>query len=104
MQSMRYLLVAIAFAGSSLAMAQLRTIPLQAKAGEMRHVQETLIEIDGKPQRLSPGAQIRDPDNRLVLPVSLSDKATVKYTLDAAGRVHRVWLLTPREKAALPKK
>ena len=38
------------------AAAQLRTIPADAKLGEIRHVQEMLVELDGKPQRLAPGA------------------------------------------------
>jgi hypothetical protein len=80
------------------ALAQLRTIPQEAKRGELRHVQDMLVEIDGKRQRLSPGAQIRDPDNRLVLPVSLSEKSQVKYLLDASGLVHRVWILSAKEK------
>jgi hypothetical protein len=97
---MRHSLLAALLAGvSCLAMAQLRSIPPGAKTGELRHVQDMLVELDGKPQRLAPGAQIRDPDNRLVLPVSLARKATVKYMLDGAGMVHRVWLLTPQEKA-----
>jgi hypothetical protein len=80
------------------AAAQLRTIPQDAKRGEIRHVYDMLVEIDGKQQRLSPGAQIRDADNRLVLPVSLSEKSEVKYLLDTSGLVHRVWILSAKEK------
>ena len=49
--------VALLFANP--AAAQLRTIPADAKVGQIRHVNEMLVELDGKPQRLSPGAQIR---------------------------------------------
>jgi hypothetical protein len=80
------------------AAAQLRTIPQEAKRGEIRHLQDMLVEIDGKPQRLSPGAQIRDAHNRLVLPVSLTGKSEVKYLLDRSGMVHRVWILSAKEK------
>jgi hypothetical protein len=80
------------------AAAQLRTIPQEAKRGEIRHLQDMLVEIDGKQQRLSPGAQIRDVNNRLVLPVSLSEKSEVKYLLDTSGLVHRVWILSAKEK------
>jgi hypothetical protein len=80
------------------ATAQLRTIPQDAKRGEIRHVHDMLVEIDGTQQRLSPGAQIRDVNNRLVLPVSLSEKSEVKYQLDARGLVHRVWILSAKEK------
>ena len=85
------------------AAAQLRTIPDGAKLGQLRHVHDMAIELDGKPQRLSAGAQIRDPDNRLVLPASLTEKTLVGYTLDSSGQVHRVWILSPRERAMLPK-
>jgi hypothetical protein len=95
---MRLWLLAAALLANPAA-AQLRTIPADARLGEIRHVQEMLVELDGKPQRLAPGAQIRDADNRLMLPVSLSDKQSVKYLLDAQGLVHRVWLLTAEERA-----
>ncbi len=85
------------------ATAQLRTIPADAKLGEIRHVNAMLVELDGKPVQLSPGAQIRDPDNRLMLPVSLSGKQSVKYLLDAQGMVHRIWVLTAQERARAEK-
>lgn len=100
---MRRLFVILAIAGfAAAATAQLRTIPKEATLGEIRHLEAMRVEIDGKPRQLSPGAQIRDPDNRLVLPISLSEKSKVKYMLDGSGMVHRVWILSPREKAALP--
>jgi hypothetical protein len=99
---MRLWIVAAALLANPAA-AQLRTIPSDAKLGEIRHVQEMSVELDGKPQRLSPGAQIRDPDNRLMLPVSLSEKQTVKYLLDAQGMVHRIWVLTAEELARAEK-
>ena len=85
------------------AAAQLRTIPSDAKLGEIRHLQEMLVELDGKPQRLAPGAQIRDADNRLLLPVSLTEKQSVKYLVDAQGMVHRIWVLTAEERARAEK-
>ena len=95
------LLVLLSFAAA--AGAQLRTIPADAKVGEIRHLQEMQIEIDGKPQRLSPGAQIRDTDNRLVLPVSLTEKHLMRYLVDAQGLVHRVWILSTQERAQAEK-
>jgi hypothetical protein len=81
------------------AAAQLRTIPQEAQRGEIRHLQGMLVEINGKEERLSPGAQIRDPDNRLLVPGSLPEKSDVKYLFDGAGMVHRVWILSAPEKA-----
>jgi hypothetical protein len=88
---------------STAAWAQLRTIPKEAKLGQMRHLQETVVELDGKPVLLAPGAQIRDPDNRLVVPATLVEKQPVGYLVDGTGQVHRVWVLSAREKAMLPK-
>jgi hypothetical protein len=98
--AMSRFLVLLAFAGlSSAATAQLRTIPQEAQRGELRYLQGMLVEINGKEERLSPGAQIRDTDNRLRVPSSLPEKSDVKYLFDGAGMVHRVWILSPPEKA-----
>ena len=94
----RLLLGAIAAAAvATSASAQLRSIPDDAKRGAMRHLQERAVEVDGKPQRLSPGAQIRDPDNRLVLPASVAPGTIVKYRVDDSGMIRQVWILSPRE-------
>jgi len=84
------------------ASAQLRTIPKEALLGELRHLEAMVVEIDGKPRSLSPGAQVRDPDNRLVIPASLMEKSKVRYLVDHQGQVHRVWILSEAEKARLP--
>jgi hypothetical protein len=83
--------------------AQLRTIPDAAKRGEMRHLQEMIVAINGQQQRLAPGAQIRDATNRIIVPAAVPAGSLVKYLLNDAGQVHRVWILTPQE-AAQPDK
>ena len=100
---MRALAFLVLLCCTPIASAQLRTIPKEAVLGELRHLEAMVVEIDGKPRSLSPGAQVRDPDNRLVTPATLVEKAPVGYMLDATGQVHRVWILSPREKALLPK-
>ena len=91
------LLVACALCGGAL--AQLRSIPQEAKRGEMRHLQAMTVEIDGKPQRLAPGAQIRDVANRIVVPTSLPKATPVRYLTNAEGHVRQVWILSPEEAA-----
>ena len=86
------------------ALAQVRQIPDSAKRGNIVHIQETVVEIDGEPLRLSAGAQIRSRDNLFIVPMSLPRGAPVKYTLDGSGQLHRVWVLTPEETAAPDKK
>ena len=81
------------------AQAQLRSIPEDAKRGEMRHLQETVVELNGSAVRLSPSAQIRDQSNRIVMPSSLAQPVLVKYLADPQGQPVRVWILTPTEAA-----
>ncbi|HKU46080.1 MAG TPA: hypothetical protein VJQ58_04300 [Burkholderiales bacterium] len=100
---MRALAFVVLFILGGTASAQLRTVPPEAKRGTLSHVQDMLIEVDGKPGRLSPGAQIRDTANRLVLPVALPPKSDTKYLLDEAGNVHRVWILSAQESAQADK-
>jgi hypothetical protein len=91
------LLIALLAGFATLASAQLRTVPADAKDGKIQHVQDMIVAIDGVQKRLAPGAQIRDASNRLVLPVALPAGAAVKYLLDADGMVRQVWILSPQE-------
>src|SRR2546423_7929107 len=77
--------------------AQVREIPGDAKRGEIRHVENMMVQIDGTRQRLAPGAQIRDTANRVVVPTALPSGAQVKYLLNEEGMVRQVWILTPEE-------
>jgi|SRR5688572_8850813 hypothetical protein len=102
---MRPLLAALLILLSTAAAAQqqfLRAIPADAKRGIMTHVHDTIVQIDGKNARLSQGAQIRGQMNSIVLPTALPPKSLVRFQLDQAGHVHRVWILTPQEAAAKP--
>jgi hypothetical protein len=88
----------LCFAAAS-AQAQLRTIPGEAKGGAIRHMQETIVLIDGVQMRLAPGVQIRDEWNRLMVPTALPPGAKVRYLLDSEGQVRQVWILSPQEAA-----
>ena len=89
--------IALLLLAASLAGAQVRSIPQDAKVGEIRHLQDMLVEIDGAPQQLAPGAQIRDESNRIIMPTAIPPGTLVKYLVDAAGQIQRVWILTPEE-------
>ena len=93
----RLLAAAVAVLFAAAVHAQPRALPAQAKAGKMRHVQESIVQIDGKLARLAPGAQIRDAHNRILVPTALPADSLVKYTLNAEGQVSAVWLLAPQE-------
>jgi hypothetical protein len=95
---MRGLLVLLALGVfSTAATAQLRTIPKEARLGVMRHLQGMDVEIDGKPQRLAPGAQIRSLQNRIIMPNAIPAGIVVKYVFDSAGQVRNVWIVTEEE-------
>ena len=101
---LRILILAMGLAASLAAMAQGRPIPPEARRGQFEHVQETTIRMSGKAMRLASGAQIRDPSNRIVQPTAVPPRVLVKYTLDADGYVHRVWILTQQEAAQRDKR
>ena len=86
------------------AIGQLRQIPDSAKRGNIVHIQGSIVEVDGRQMQLSAGAQIRSRDNLFIVPMSLPPGAPVKYVLDGAGQIRRVWVLTPEEAAAPDKK
>jgi len=89
--------IALLLLATSLASAQVRSIPEDAKVGQIRHLQDMLVEIDGAQQQLAPGAQIRDESNRIIVPTAIPPGTLVKYLFDAAGQVQKVWILTPEE-------
>jgi hypothetical protein len=59
-----------------------------------------LITVDGRQDRLSPGARVHDRNNMLVLSGALAGKTLYTvYRRDGAGLVHEVWLLNEEEYA-----
>ena len=78
---------------------QLRTIPADARRGQMWHVQDMIVQIDDRRVLLSQGAQNRNASNMVVVPTALPPGSVVKYQMNEAGQVHRVWILTPQEAA-----
>jgi hypothetical protein len=105
---LRILILAIGLAASVQAVAQVRSIPADARRGLLTHIEGTAINLrpepflfffgsGGKTMQLSSGAQIRDPSNLIIQPAQVPPRSLVKYTLDEAGYVHRVWILTQQE-------
>jgi hypothetical protein len=79
-----------------------RPFPPQAKRGSFSSADYPTVVIDGKPRTLSAGAQIRNVDNLIVMPDSLSVRgAVINYTEGEQGDVERIWMLT-REEADKP--
>jgi hypothetical protein len=80
-----------------------RNFTNQALRGEVAFGQPPEVLLNGKPARLAPGARIRDPNNLVLMPVTLAGrKAVVNYTSDLEGGLLDVWILTPQEAAKKP--
>ena len=94
----RALVFLLGIATSAGVEAQLRSLPAQAKRGEMQHLEDMYVAMNGKRMRLAPGAQIRDESNLIVVPAAVRRAVLVKYTVDAQGDVFRVWILSRQEK------
>ena len=75
-----------------------RNFPPAALRGELVVTTPPVITLDGKPDRLSPGARIRDTHNMLVMSGTLvNQKVVVNYLREGAGNVHEVWILNSEE-------
>lgn len=86
-------------ATGAFAQTVMRDAPKDVKPG-MIAVSATppLITVDGKEDRLSPGARVRDRNNMLVLSGALAGKTLYTvYRRDGSGLVHEVWLLNEQE-------
>ena len=77
-----------------------RTFPESALRGKLVVTLPPHVTLDGKADRLSPGARIHDTGNLVVLSGSLVNQALiVNYVRDGHGLIHEVWILTPQEAA-----
>jgi len=75
-----------------------RQFPAAAKRGTLEVTQPPNILINGRPERLSPGARIKNSHNMIVLSGSLTGQPVlVNYLRDPQGQIHEVWLLNPAE-------
>ena len=71
--------------------------------GELVLTQPPEALLNGKSVRLAPGARIRNASNMIQLSGALlGQKLAINYTLDAAGDLRDVWILTAAEHAAKP--
>jgi hypothetical protein len=78
-----------------------RTLPGETRKGVLTQPKFGQVTIDGKPLQLSPGAQIRNELNMIVMPSMVQGPVKVRYMVDLAGFVYRIWILSATE-ASLP--
>ncbi len=77
-----------------------RTFPESALRGKLVVLLPPQVTLDGKPDRLSPGARIHDTGNLLVMSGGLVNRElVVNFVRDGHGLIHEVWILTPQEAA-----
>ncbi|ATE58657.1 hypothetical protein CCZ27_00600 [Thauera sinica] len=74
--------------------------PPEAKKMKMVFAGNGAVAVGDKAMKLSPGALIRDAENRLVLQGAVRGEYQVRAIVDMYGQVGRVWILTPEEIAA----
>ncbi|MFT4171582.1 MAG: hypothetical protein QM639_03405 [Rhodocyclaceae bacterium] len=82
------------------AQARIYPFPADAPKAELRVVGNGQVTLNGKLYNLSPAAQIRDPDDRLLLTQSMQGKYIVRVKIDGLGNVVRAWVLSPEEAKA----
>ena len=101
------------FRATLLALASLLALPALAQTDEVPSVRNfpkaalravlvvrspPEISLNGKADRLSPGARIRNINNNYVPSGNLlGQEMLVNYTRDTGGQVHEVWILSPEE-------
>ncbi|MEY4139971.1 MAG: hypothetical protein RLZZ371_2153 [Pseudomonadota bacterium] len=93
------LLTLVTLAPEPLAAQELvRQFPAAARRGTLEVTQPPNILINGQPERLSPGARIKNSNNMIVLSGNLvGQPVLVNYLRDAQGQIHEVWLLNATE-------
>jgi hypothetical protein len=75
-----------------------REFPKTALRAQMVVQIHPVISLNGKSERLSPGARIFDKNNYLVLSGQLVNQdLLVNYLRDGAGQIHQVWILNSEE-------
>lgn len=75
-------------------------ISLLAKRGVLVVTTPPDVRLNGQPERLAPGARIRDRNNLLAMSASLiGQELRVSYVRDQLGLIHEVWILTDAEAA-----
>jgi hypothetical protein len=77
-----------------------RPFPPDAMRGTLVVVAPPVIQLNGKAERLSPGARIRGMNNMLVMSGSvIGQSLLVNFVRNPMGEVHDVWVLTEAEAA-----
>lgn len=90
--------LALALAGAASAQTGGRSFPPNALRGTLVVTAPPEVLLDGRADRLAPGARILNTQNLVTLSAGLvGQELTVNYRRDGAGLLHEVWILSPEE-------
>lgn len=82
--------------------ARVLPIPATAPLGVLQMLGWPEALLNGQPARMAPGSRIRDPQNLIVPPASLTGLTLqVQYVIDPQGMIREAWILSSDELAAL---
>ena len=99
---MRKLMLLLAFLVCAAPAWAQRTLPTDAKRGQIGDVQMLpLVQVGYETLRLAPGGVIIDTNNRAITHGQLRPLAEILYVLNRDGEVSRIIVLTPEEQARL---
>ena len=86
------------FIASTTSHAMDRPLPVDAKYGTFSPSANPNIVINGQIRQLTGGAQIRDSNNMIILPVALNGPdVQILYKENNQGQIDRIWILTQDE-------
>ena len=80
--------------------AMVRSFPANATKGLLTPPIQQSVLINGQAFHASPGLQVRNDQNLIMMPGMLQQTAPVRYQLDQMGNVWRIWILSANELAA----
>jgi hypothetical protein len=82
----------------AIAQETVRQFPAAARRATLEVTTPPNVLLNGLPERLSPGARIKGPNNLLVLSGNLVGlRVAVNYLRDPQGLVHEIWILNETE-------
>ena len=96
MQAILFLILIISLTNAAFGQL-LRNFPTNSQAGKLTKFEYPMVVISRQALYLSPGSQIRDRNNLIVMPAALNEQGLVRYQIDSMGNVQKIWFLNPEE-------
>ncbi|MDP1651245.1 MAG: hypothetical protein Q8L56_00815 [Rhodocyclaceae bacterium] len=74
-----------------------RMLPVESRQGVMAPPWQGQVQIDGQTYLLAPAVVFRNDLNMIIPPMMVQSPVKVRFTIDQAGTVDRVWILSGAE-------